>query len=85
MMGMCLDKPPCLIQCVDKIAITGAFLFGLNTNQWYAKLLSDAMCNAAALWQACALVKKFGNEEKPEFVNYIAFSATVDPPAKYRD
>lgn len=29
------------------------------------------------------IVKKFNNEEKPEFVNYIAFSNTIDPPGKY--
>lgn len=29
------------------------------------------------------IVHKFCNEDKPEFVNYIAFSNTVDPPSKY--
>ncbi len=30
--------------------------------------------------EAKVIVAKFANEDKPELINYIAFSNTVDPP-----
>lgn len=34
--------------------------------------------------EAQALVKKFAHEDKPEFVNYVAFSNTIDPVDRYK-
>lgn len=60
-----------------------AKLFGHVTIPQFRQTLSTKLCWRVAEAEAVLLVEKFRNEDKPEFVNYISFSNTVDPPERY--
>lgn len=60
-----------------------AKLFGHVTIPQFRQTLSTKLCWRVAEGESVLLVEKFKNEDKPEFVNYVSFSNTVDPPERY--
>ena len=60
-------------------------MYGHVTIPQFRQCLSTKLQLHITEAEAKVIVKKFGNEDKPEFVNYIAFSNTIDPPKKYWD
>ncbi len=66
--------------CVHR---SSAKLYGHVTIPQFRQCLSTKLQLQITEGEAQVIVKKFSNEDKPELINYIAFSATVDPPQKY--
>mmetsp|Transcript_9410 Transcript_9410/g.20056 ORF Transcript_9410/g.20056 Transcript_9410/m.20056 type:complete len:228 (-) Transcript_9410:593-1276(-) len=57
-----------------------AKLYGHVTVPQFRQCLSTKLELYITEDEAKALVEKFANEDKPDLVNYIAFSCTIDPP-----
>ncbi|GLC59048.1 hypothetical protein PLESTB_001437800 [Pleodorina starrii] len=57
-----------------------AKLFGHVTVPQFRQVLTTKLDWVVSDAEVALLVAKFRHEDKPEFVNYIAFSCTVDPP-----
>jgi len=57
-----------------------AKLFGHVTLSQFRQCLSTKLDLEVTEPEVTVFHKKFQNEDKPEFVNYIAFSNTIDPP-----
>lgn len=62
-----------------------AKLFGHVTIPQFRQVMSTKLDWTVSDLEFKLIVEKFRNEDKPEFVNYIAFSNTVDPPSRYAD
>lgn len=60
-----------------------AKLFGHVTGPQFRQVLTTKLDWVVATEESALLIEKFKNEDKPEFVNYIAFANTVDPPERY--
>ncbi|GLI60898.1 hypothetical protein VaNZ11_003129 [Volvox africanus] len=60
-----------------------AKLFGHVTVPQFRQVLTTKLDWVISDPEVALLVAKFRHEDKPEFVNYIAFSCTVDPPERY--
>mmetsp|Transcript_34539 Transcript_34539/g.87319 ORF Transcript_34539/g.87319 Transcript_34539/m.87319 type:complete len:240 (-) Transcript_34539:392-1111(-) len=60
-----------------------AKLYGHVTIPQFRQCLSTKLELQITEAEAKVIVRKFANEDKPEFINYIAFSNTIDPPSKY--
>ncbi|KXZ44132.1 hypothetical protein GPECTOR_73g653 [Gonium pectorale] len=60
-----------------------AKLFGHVTVPQFRQVLTTKLDWVVSDPEVALLVAKFRHEDKPEFVNYIAFSCTVDPPERY--
>ncbi|GFR51960.1 hypothetical protein Agub_g14483 [Astrephomene gubernaculifera] len=60
-----------------------AKLFGHVTVPQFRQVLTTKLDWVVSDSEMALLVAKFRHDDKPEFVNYIAFSNTVDPPERY--
>ncbi|KAG2483950.1 hypothetical protein HYH03_017196 [Edaphochlamys debaryana] len=60
-----------------------AKLFGHVTAPQFRQVLTTKLDWVVSDEESALLVSKFRHEDKPEFINYIAFSCTVDPPERY--
>ncbi len=60
-----------------------AKLFGHVTGPQFRQVLTTKLDWVVANEESALLIEKFKHEDKPEFINYIAFANTVDPPERY--
>ncbi|PNW87645.1 hypothetical protein CHLRE_02g142126v5 [Chlamydomonas reinhardtii] len=60
-----------------------AKLFGHVTLPQFRQVLTTKLDWVVSDPEVSLLAAKFLHEDKPEFINYIAFSCTVDPPERY--
>eukprot|EP00798_Chlamydomonas_sp_ICE-L_P014568 gene14568-20611_t len=59
-----------------------AKLFGHVTHTQFKQCMSTKLDLIVSEKEVAVLCEKFCHEDKPELVNYIAFSATIDPPMR---